>query len=45
MIKKCKQCGCQLKSEESNGICGNCRKQKKNSQAEVNLIRKGKKSK
>lgn len=45
MIKKCKQCGCQLKSGESNGVCENCRKKKRDVQAEVNLKRKQKKSK
>ncbi len=45
MIKKCKQCGKQLKPGESNGVCDNCRKQKKNARDEVNLKRKIKKSK
>jgi uncharacterized OB-fold protein len=45
MIKKCKQCGSQLKPGESNEICENCRRKKRDAQAEVNLIRKRKKSK
>jgi len=45
MIKKCKQCGSQLKSGESNGICETCRKKKRDAQAEVNLKRKQRKSK
>lgn len=45
MIKKCKQCGRQLKPDESNGVCENCRKRKRDAQAEVNLKRKQKKSK
>ena len=40
MIKKCKQCGCQLKLGESNNICENCRKQKRDAQSEVNKKRK-----
>ena len=40
MIKKCKQCGCQLKPGENNNVCENCRKKKRDSQAEVNNNRK-----
>ena len=40
MIKKCKQCGVELKSGENNGLCENCRKNKRDSQAEVNKKRK-----
>lgn len=40
MIKKCKQCGCQLKPDENNKLCENCRKKKRNSQEEVNKKRK-----
>ena len=45
MIKKCRQCGSQLKPSESNEICEKCRKQKRDAQAEVNLKRKRRKSK
>ena len=37
MIKICKQCGGQLKPDENNKLCENCRKQKKNSQLEENI--------
>ena len=39
MIKKCKQCGSQLKADESNNLCENCRKQKRNSQEELKKIK------
>ncbi|MEG1931378.1 MAG: hypothetical protein RR131_09610 [Anaerovorax sp.] len=32
MIKKCKQCGCNLTAAESNKICDKCRKKKKSYQ-------------
>ena len=37
MIKICKQCGGQLKPEENNKLCENCRKQKKKLQLENNI--------
>ena len=43
MIRKCKQCGSLLKSGEINQLCENCRKNKRDSQSEVNLTRKKKK--
>lgn len=39
MIKKCKQCGKQLSPAESNNVCENCRKQKRNTQSEIKKIR------
>lgn len=39
MIKKCKQCGKQLVPSESNNICENCRKKKRDAQSEVKKIR------
>lgn len=35
MIKKCKQCGCELKPSENNNVCQNCRLKKKDIQAEA----------
>ena len=43
MIKKCKQCGSELASGESNKLCANCRNAKKNKRAVVNAERKKKK--
>lgn len=37
MIKKCKQCGRQLRPEESNNLCEQCRQRKRNMQAEEKL--------
>jgi len=34
MIKKCKQCGVELKSSESNQFCQKCREKKKDQQVE-----------
>lgn len=33
MVKKCKQCGRQLTPDESNNLCENCRKNKREWQA------------
>ncbi|QHI71169.1 toprim domain-containing protein [Aminipila terrae] len=43
MIKKCKQCGKVLTSGESNNVCDNCRKLKRDKQKAVNDARKLKK--
>lgn len=46
MIKKCKQCGCKLTPDESNKLCENCRKNKRNKQLGVkNTEEDGKKAK
>ncbi|GAB6106706.1 hypothetical protein JCM19376_06620 [Fusibacter bizertensis] len=34
MIKKCKQCGVELKPSESNQVCQKCREKKKDQQVE-----------
>jgi len=39
MIKTCKQCGSVLKADESNNVCSNCRKDKKNRQEEMRLLK------
>ncbi len=35
MIKKCRQCGCVLKSEENNKLCEKCRVKKRNQLVEM----------
>jgi len=35
MIKKCKQCGAELKPSESNQVCQKCREKKKDQQVEL----------
>jgi len=45
MIKKCKQCGRQLKPDESNNLCENCRQGKRDRQAEEKLQREADKRK
>lgn len=35
MIKKCKQCGVELKPSESNQVCQKCRVKKKDQQVEM----------
>lgn len=35
MVKRCKQCGCELKPSENNNVCTNCREMKKVNQAQV----------
>lgn len=42
MVKKCKQCGRQLTSGESNMVCEKCRKLKKEIQIEKQNAKKNK---
>lgn len=35
MVKRCKQCGVELKPGENNNVCTNCRELKKVNQAQV----------
>lgn len=45
MIKKCKQCGCKLKPEESNNLCENCRRNKRNKRLEEKNLEEARKRK
>jgi Zn finger protein HypA/HybF involved in hydrogenase expression len=40
MIKKCKQCGRQLRPDESNNLCEKCRQRKRDMQAEEKIKRR-----